>query len=49
MNQPATAARPVDLAALAGHRVRVRGWLKHYHGPEIEATHPEQIELLDQP
>ncbi len=27
-------------------RVRVRGWLKSYNGPMIEATHPEQIEVL---
>lgn len=27
-------------------RIRVRGWLKSYNGPAIEATHPEQIELL---
>jgi len=30
----------------AGAWVRVRGWLKSYNGPEIIATHPEQIELL---
>ncbi len=29
-----------------GRRLRVRGWLKRYNGPMIEATHPEQIELL---
>ncbi len=29
-----------------GVRVRVRGWLKSYNGPMIEATHPEQIEVL---
>lgn len=36
-----------DYAGLAGHKVRVRGWLKYYNGPSIEATHPEQIEILD--
>ena len=30
-----------------GRRVRVRGWLKHYNGPSIEASHPEQIEILE--
>ncbi|MGB0681266.1 MAG: thermonuclease family protein [Magnetovibrionaceae bacterium] len=35
---------PVDLK---GHRVRVRGWLKSRNGPEIQVTHPEQIELLE--
>ncbi|MEE8332472.1 MAG: thermonuclease family protein [Alphaproteobacteria bacterium] len=29
-----------------GKRLRVRGWLKSFNGPMIEATHPEQIELL---
>lgn len=31
-----------------GRRVRARGWLKFYNGPEIEATHPEQIEVLEE-
>lgn len=30
----------------AGRRIRVRGWLQSRNGPMIEATHPEQIELL---
>ena len=30
----------------AGHRVRVRGWLRWGNGPMIEVTHPEQIEVL---
>lgn len=36
----------MDLLALEGHVVRVRGWLKDFNGPLIEATHPEQIEVL---
>jgi hypothetical protein len=28
--------------------VRVRGWLDSYNGPTIAATHPEQIEVLDE-
>lgn len=36
----------LDLLALAGHQVRVRGWLKDFNGPLIEVTHPEQIEIL---
>ena len=36
-----------DKPALAGRRLRVRGWLGRYNGPEITITHPEQIELLD--
>jgi hypothetical protein len=27
--------------------VRVRGWLYERDGPAIEATHPEQIEVLE--
>lgn len=38
----------IDAAAYAGQRVRVRGWLKSYNGPMIEATHPEQIEVLEE-
>lgn len=44
---------PRDLRRFAGGievyenaNVRVRGWMKSYNGPEIVATHPEQIELL---
>jgi micrococcal nuclease len=29
-----------------GRHLRVRGWLKNWNGPMIEATHPEQIEVL---
>jgi micrococcal nuclease len=39
-------AAGIDLHALAGKRVRVRGWVIWRNGPMIEATHPEQIELL---
>ena len=34
------------LDVLEGRRIRVRGWLKRWNGPMIEATHPEQIERL---
>ncbi len=37
-----------DIAALSGKHVRVRGWIESFHGPMIEATHPEQIEVLDE-
>ena len=30
-----------------GRLVRVRGWVDSYNGPMIEATHPEQIEVLE--
>lgn len=36
----------LDLLALSGRVIRVRGWLKEYRGPMIDATHPEQIEVL---
>ena len=39
-------AEGIDLKSLAGRRVRVRGWVVWRNGPMIEATHPEQIELL---
>ncbi len=34
------------LAGLQGRQVRVRGWMRHFNGPMIEATYPQQIELL---
>ena len=34
------------VADFEGRKVRVRGWLKSHNGPLIEATHPEQIEIL---
>lgn len=37
----------IDPTQWEGRRVRVRGWLREFNGPLIEATHPEQIELLD--
>jgi endonuclease YncB( thermonuclease family) len=40
----------VNLPALEGRRVRVRGWVETRgaaEGPEITADHPEQIELAD--
>jgi endonuclease YncB( thermonuclease family) len=36
----------IDLKELAGKRVRARGWLAWRNGPMIEATHPEQLEVL---
>ncbi|MBM3560370.1 MAG: thermonuclease family protein, partial [Alphaproteobacteria bacterium] len=35
-----------DPTALAGRRIRVRGWLEWLSGPMIDLTHPEQIEVL---
>ncbi len=36
----------IDLAAYEGHIIRVRGWVDSLNGAMIEATHPEQIELV---
>lgn len=36
----------IDPLMLKGRPIRVRGWLKKRNGPMIEATHPEQIEVL---
>ena len=36
----------VEPLSLEGREVRVRGWLKKFNGPMIEATHPEQVEVL---
>lgn len=43
---PMFEAAGIDPLAMQGRRVRVRGWLDRYNGPMIEATHPEQIEML---
>lgn len=45
-NAAAFADAGIDLKTLAGKTVRVRGWLQWRNGPMIEATHPEQLELL---
>lgn len=42
----AAAGRPLE--SLEGRRIRVRGWIKSFNGPMIDATHPEQIEELAQ-
>ena len=34
------------IRAFEGRLVRVRGWIRSFNGPMIEATHPEQIELI---
>jgi micrococcal nuclease len=51
---PAKAARlfraaKLDLLGLAARRVRIRGWIFLRNGPMIEATHPEQLEILPEP
>jgi endonuclease YncB( thermonuclease family) len=41
-------AEGIDPLSYQGKLVRVRGWLKSYNGPLIEATHPEQIEVIEE-
>ncbi len=41
-------AAGIDPQIYQGKWVRVRGWLKSYNGPLIEATHPEQIEVIEE-
>ena len=36
----------LDAAGLGNKRIQVRGWLRKHNGPMIEATHPEQIEIV---
>lgn len=39
----------IDPASLAGRRLRVRGWVAIRNGPMVAVTHPEQVEVLDDP
>lgn len=36
----------LDPLGLEGARIRVRGWLRSWNGPFIDASHPEQVERL---
>lgn len=36
----------IDPLSYESRWVRVRGWIESYNGPSIEATHPEQIEVI---
>lgn len=40
-------AEGIDPQRYEGQDLRVRGWVKSFNGPMIEASHPEQIEQLD--
>ena len=46
-NERGFAAAGLQPARLQGRRVRVRGIVEQRGGPWIEATHPEQIEVLE--
>jgi micrococcal nuclease len=43
---PAFEGTGLDPMMLKGRTIRVRGWIESRNGPLIEATHPEQIEVL---
>lgn len=36
----------VEPLELEGRWIRVRGWIRKWNGPMIDATHPEQIEIV---
>jgi len=36
----------LDLLALEGRQIRIRGWVSSFDGPNLSLTHPEQIEVL---
>jgi micrococcal nuclease len=38
----------IEPVAFEGRRIRIRGWLKSLNGPMINATRPEQIEVLEE-
>lgn len=40
------AAAGVDPQSWKNKKIRVRGWLSLLNGPEIELTHPEQVEMV---
>ena len=41
-----TLFKKYDVKALAGKRVRLRGWTYRYNGPAMDLHQPEQIEIL---
>lgn len=47
-NRRLFAKEGISITAFEGRNLRVRGWLKSFNGPMIEATHPEQIEVLEE-
>lgn len=46
-NEKAFKKIDIDLMALKGRRVRVRGWIKSENGAMIELDHPERLEILN--
>jgi hypothetical protein len=37
----------LDPRSWAGKQIRVRGWLSRLNGPEVELTHPAQIQIIE--
>ena len=46
-NERAFAAAGLELKKLAGRQVRIRGWVEERGGPWVEASRPEQIEVVE--
>jgi endonuclease YncB( thermonuclease family) len=46
-HERAFAAAGLEPKRLAGRRIRVRGWIEERGGPWVEATAPEQIEVVE--
>ncbi|MFL5103560.1 MAG: thermonuclease family protein [Xanthobacteraceae bacterium] len=46
-NERTFAAAGLEPKSFAGRRIRVRGWIEERGGPWVEATRPEQIELME--
>lgn len=36
-----------DVLRLEGEEIRLRGWVSSFDGPNLQLTHPEQIEIID--
>ena len=36
----------IDPLSWKGYRLRARGWLGFYNGPNMEITHPQRVEIL---
>ena len=36
-----------DLFGLESEQIRLRGWVSSFDGPNLQLTHPEQIEIID--
>jgi len=45
-NQRMFTAAGLDPTKLAGREIEVRGWIEERGGPAIEASRPEQIEIV---